>query len=56
MQPGAFGLNWTHILASLGGCAGVVAACSALFWLKKKTRESRNERPPQVEKLLRPAG
>jgi hypothetical protein len=27
-----------------------------LFWLKKRRREERKERPPQREKLLRPAG
>lgn len=56
MQTGAVGLNWTQVAGSLAGCALVVGAFFWLFRLKRRRKEERRERPPQKEKLLRPAG
>jgi uncharacterized protein YneF (UPF0154 family) len=44
------------VVGSLGAYALVVGSFWGLFWLKKRRREERKERPPQREKLLRPAG
>jgi hypothetical protein len=44
------------VIGSLVACALVLGVFWALFWLKRRRREERKERPPQREKLLRPAG
>ena len=49
-------LNSAQVVGSLVACALVLGSFWGLFWLKKRRREERRERPPQREKLLRPAG
>ena len=56
MPPTGFDLNWAMIAGELVGCALVAGTLVFLFILKKRRREARNERPPQNQKLLRPAG
>src|SRR5437867_3469711 len=56
MQASAFGVNWAQYAWALAGCALVVGALLGLLQSKKLQREARRERPPQKEKLLRPAG
>ena len=56
MQTGVGGLNLAQVAGSLVACALVLGSFWGLFWLKKQRREERKERPPQQEKLLRPAG
>jgi hypothetical protein len=45
-----------QVVGSLVACALVLGTFWGLFWLKRRRREERKERPPQREKLLRPAG
>jgi hypothetical protein len=56
MQTGIGGLNLAQVVGSLVACALVLGGFYGLFSLKKRRREQRKERPPQREKLLRPAG
>jgi len=56
MQPAILGLNWNQLLGALLGAAAVVAIIFGLFYLERRRREARKERPPQNEKLLRPPG
>ena len=56
MQTGAVGLHWAQLAGSLVAYALVVGTFFSLLWLKRRRREKRRERPPQREKLLRPAG
>jgi uncharacterized protein YneF (UPF0154 family) len=56
MQTGIGGLNLAQVVGSLVACALVLGTFWGLFWLKRRRREERKERPPQREKLLRPAG
>ncbi len=56
MQNGLLGLNWTHSVGAVAGCALVVGALFAVVKLKQRRRDARKERPPQEEKILRPAG
>ena len=49
-------MNWAQVVGSLVAEALVLGTFWGLFWLKKRRREERKERPPQREKLLRPAG
>jgi hypothetical protein len=56
MQTGIGGLNLPQVIGSLVACGFVLGVFWGLFWLKRRRREERKERPPQREKLLRPAG
>jgi len=56
MQSGPLGLNWFQAAGSLGGCTLVLLIVLGLLRLQKWKRDERRERPPQNEKLLRPAG
>jgi len=56
MQSGPFGLNWVQVAGSLAGAGLVIATVVGLLRLRKWRRDARKERPPQSEKLLRPAG
>ena len=56
MQTGIGGLNSAQVVGSLVAYALVLGTFWGLFRLKRRRREKRNERPPQREKLLRPAG
>ena len=56
MQTGVGSLNLTQVVGSLVAGALVLCGFWGLFWLKKRRRKERKERPPQREKLLRPAG
>src|ERR1017187_3710491 len=56
MQTGIGGLNLAQVVGSLVACALVLGGFYGLFSLKKRRREQRKERPPQRDKLLRPAG
>ena len=56
MQTGFGGLNLAQVVGSLVAGALVLGSFWGLFWPKKRRREERKERPPQREKLLRPAG
>ena len=56
MQTGVGGLNLPQVIGSLVACALVLGVFWGLIWLKRRRREERKERPPQREKLLRPAG
>ena len=49
-------MNLAQVVGSLVACALVLGTFWGLFWLKRRRREERKERPPQREKLLRPAG
>ncbi len=56
MEPGSVGVNWGQVVGELCGGALVVAAEYG-FWLwREREKERRKERPPQEEKILRPAG
>jgi uncharacterized iron-regulated membrane protein len=52
MQTGVGGLNLAQVVGSLVACALVLGSFWGLFWLKKRRREERKERPPQREKLM----
>jgi hypothetical protein len=56
MQPNEFDVIVSATVGMLAG--GVVVLGIVVGWqrLKKRRREARRERPPQAEKLLRPAG
>jgi hypothetical protein len=56
MQTGVGALNTAQVIGSLVACALVPGSFWGLFRLKKWRREERKERPPQRQKLLRPAG
>ena len=56
MQTGVGSLNLAQVVGSLAAGALVLGGFWGLFWLKRRRREARNERPPQREKVLRPAG
>ena len=56
MQTGVGAFNLAQLVGCLAAWALVLGTFWGLFWLKKRRREERNERPPQREKLLRPAG
>lgn len=56
MQTGVGGFNLAQVVGSVVAWALVLGGFWGLFWLKKRRREERKERPPQREKLLRPAG
>jgi Mg/Co/Ni transporter MgtE len=56
MQTGVGGLNLAQVVGSLVASALLLGSFWGLFWLKRRRREERKERPPQREKLLRPAG
>ena len=49
-------MNSAQVVGSLVACALVLGSFWGLFWLKMRRRKERKERPPQWEKLLRPAG
>jgi hypothetical protein len=52
MQIGDGVVGWTQAAGAALG-AGLVVG---VFWLKRRRREQPRERPPEREKLLRPAG
>lgn len=56
MQTGDGGIGWTQAAGAALGAGLVVGVLVGSFWLKRRRREERRERPPQREKLLRPAG
>src|SRR5882724_2885574 len=56
MQSVPFGLNSAQVAGSVAGFGLVIATILAVLRLRKWRRDARNERPPQSEKLLRPAG
>lgn len=56
MQPSGFNLNWLQMGGMIAGGGLVLAVIHLSRWLKSRRREARRERPPQREKLLRPAG
>src|SRR6266404_6952564 len=56
MQSGPFGLNSAQVAGSVAGFGLVIATILGVLRLRKWRRDARNERPPQSEKLLRPAG
>lgn len=56
MQTGDGGVGWTQAAGAALGAGLVVGVLVGSFWLKRRRREERRERPPQREKLLRPAG
>jgi hypothetical protein len=57
MTPGAdVGFTWVHILGAFGGMGLFIGGVVLLYRFKEWRRESRRERPPQSEKILRPAG
>ncbi len=49
-------MNWVQVASSLAGAGLVTATVVSVLRLRKWRRDARNERPPQSEKLLRPAG
>jgi|SRR5208282_5011508 len=51
MQTGVGSLNLAQVVGCLVAWALVLGSFWGLFWLKKRRREERNERPPQREKL-----
>jgi hypothetical protein len=56
MQAGEFGLSWTQFMGGMLGCVAVAGALSGVLWHRQRRRHEINERPPQEEKILRPAG
>jgi Nuclease-related domain len=53
-QPGS--LSWNVLLGEVIGALVVIGAFVGHFKIKKHREEARRERPPQREKVLRPAG
>lgn len=49
-------MNLAQVVGLLVAFALVLGSFWGLFWLKRRRRGERKERPPQREKLLRPAG
>ena len=56
MNTGVMGLSWNQVIGMVCGGGGVFAAAWAFFWNRERGRKKRKERPPQEEKILRPAG
>src|SRR3954470_11886965 len=56
MQSGFLDLKWAPLVGIVLSCCAVLGVFRLLFDLKKRRREARRERPPQREKILRPAG
>src|SRR5437660_5437529 len=56
MQSGPFRLNSAQVVGSLAGFGLVIVTFVGVLRFRKWRRDARNERPPQSEKLLRPAG
>src|SRR2546430_13122803 len=56
MQSGPFGLNSAQVAGSVAGFGLVIVTFAGVLRFRKWSRDARNERPPQSEKLLRPAG
>lgn len=56
MDPAPSGLSLPQLVGSLAGPALVFGTIYALFRYRELLKEKRRERPPQEEKILRPAG
>jgi hypothetical protein len=56
MQSGAVGLNWVQVAGVLAALGLIFVTFFCLKRLKQRRREESGERPPQREKVLRPAG
>ncbi len=55
-QPGVGGFGWNMLLGEVMGALVVIGAFIGRFKIRKLRAEARKERPPQREKVLRPAG
>jgi hypothetical protein len=55
-QAGDFSISWGIIISGVVGCAVALAGLVGIYLLRERRRESRGERAPQTEKILRPAG
>jgi len=56
METAASEVTLPTLAGALCGGALVVGVSLWALWLKKRRRQERDERPPQEEKILRPAG
>lgn len=56
MQPGLFTLNWPQVIGMLAAPALVCGIFFSLFRFERRSREPCREKPPQMEKILRPPG
>jgi hypothetical protein len=56
MQSGAVGVNWVQVAGVLAALGLIFVTFLCLKWLKNRRQDERGERPPQREKVLRPAG
>jgi hypothetical protein len=56
MEPGVTGVNWQVAGGAMLGGAVAVGTLLGLSWWKRRARAARGDRPPQEEKILRPAG
>ena len=56
VQPGDSGFAWNIVIVEVLAVAAVVAAFEGRRRFRKRQQEERDERPPQSEKVLRPAG
>src|ERR1043165_6780777 len=55
-NPGDNGLGWNMMIGEVLAVAAVVGAFVGKRHLRKRQQAARNERPPQPDKVLRPAG
>jgi hypothetical protein len=55
-QAVQFGLTWTQIAWAICGVVIALGGLVGVHKLQERRREARGERPPQSEKILRPAG
>lgn len=56
MEARAFSLQTGQVVGAAVAAVSVGALLLMFLWLKRRRREARNERAPQREKVLRPAG
>jgi len=55
-QPGESGFGWNQLVGEVLAVAAVIGAFVLRRWHKGRRAAARRERPPQQEKVLRPAG
>ncbi len=56
MDPAQSGLSWLQVMGSPVAPALIIGIIYAFVWYREQAKQKRRERPPQEEKILRPAG
>ncbi|MGH7972022.1 MAG: hypothetical protein ACREIC_25195, partial [Limisphaerales bacterium] len=56
MQPSVSGITGEQMIGAVMGCGVVVAVVYYFLWFRERRKAERYERPPQEQKILRPAG